>query len=218
MLHNCALRVKSHFPDVDFVIASVKTLSLKNKTRRQLFKDVGFPPCPIVTRWGSWLEAAFYYAQNLPEIRRIVDSIDDDGVIVIKAKESLQSAGLNESLMAISRTYEQLKTLMKKSESSSYTVEEAVNDVSKVDFSTDPCGIKEYIVSRFEKNDILAIKRMENNNISPADYVLLLKCQPTSVSVERSFSMLGKLLTKDRNFSPENVKFYICQMYNRLNE
>ena len=71
---------------------------------------------PAQWRWGSWLESAFYYAQNLPEICRIVKLIDDDGIIVKKAKESLQSAGLNESLTAINRSYGQLKSFWKKSE------------------------------------------------------------------------------------------------------
>ena len=106
---------------------------------------------PVQSRWGSWLEAAFYYALNLPETCRIVESIDDDdGVIVKKAKESLQSAGLiNESLTAISRLYGHLKRFWKKSEYSSYTVEETIENIGKIDFLTDPREIKEYIDTRF---------------------------------------------------------------------
>ena len=46
---------------------------------------------------------------------------------------------------------------------------------------------------------------MEKQDISPAMYHMLQNSRPTSASVERSFSMLKKLLTKDRSFNVENV-------------
>ena len=55
---------------------------------------------------------------------------------------------------------------------------------------------------------------MNRQEIAPAVYGLLQECQPTSASVERSFSMLNKLVAKDRNFLSENVKHYICVHYN----
>ena len=50
---------------------------------------------------------------------------------------------------------------------------------------------------------------MERQDISPAVYHMLQNSQPTSASVERSFSMLKKLLAKDRNFKVENVRHYM---------
>ena len=44
---------------------------------------------------------------------------------------------------------------------------------------------------------------MERQDISPAVYHMLENSQPTSASVERSFSMLQKLLAKERNFKVE---------------
>ena len=35
----------------------------------------GIPSEPALTRWGTWLEAANYYAENLVQVRRIVNSI-----------------------------------------------------------------------------------------------------------------------------------------------
>jgi len=45
---------------------------------------------------------------------------------------------------------------------------------------------------------------MARLNISPELHGKLLNCQATSYSVERSFSMLRKLLAK-QNFWPDNV-------------
>ena len=35
ILHNCAMKIKSHFEDVDQLIAKVKAVTIKNKTDRQ---------------------------------------------------------------------------------------------------------------------------------------------------------------------------------------
>ena len=50
-----------------------------------------------------------------------------------------------------------------------------------------------------------AIMEMSRSEISPDNYVALQSCQSTSTSVERSFSILKKLLSKDRNFLPQYV-------------
>ena len=55
---------------------------------------------------------------------------------------------------------------------------------------------------------------MKNQNISSYVNVLLRKCPPTSVDIERFFSQLGKLLQKDPNFNTENIEKYICVLYN----
>ena len=47
---------------------------------------------------------------------------------------------------------------------------------------------------------------MERPDVSLAVYNLYQYSQPTTASVERSFSMLRKLLAKARNFKVENVK------------
>ena len=39
-------------------------------------------------------------------------------------------------------------------------------------------------------------------------------CPPTSISVEQGFSMLSKLLTKDRNFDKNNIFDYIFCYFN----
>ena len=48
----------------------------------------------------------------------------------------------------------------------------------------------------------------------PTCYAQLQNAQPTSAAVEKSFSVLSKLLRKDRNFDIKNVKKYMMQYYN----
>ena len=60
-----------------------------------------------------------------------------------------------------------------------------------------------------QNNDISEIINMERQDISPAVYHMLQNSQSTFASVERSFSMLKKLLASDRNFKVENVRQYM---------
>ena len=51
--------------------------------------------------------------------------------------------------------------------------------------------------------------------IDPRSCALLQKAQPTYAAVERSFSMLSKLLRNDRSFDVKNVKKYMMLYYNK---
>ena len=50
LLHNCVMKIKSHFEDVDQLIAKVKAVTIKNKTRQAKFSAIGYPPQPVPTR------------------------------------------------------------------------------------------------------------------------------------------------------------------------
>ena len=50
LLHNCAMKIKSHFQDVDQLIAKVKLVTVKNTTRQVRFATIGHPPQPVLTR------------------------------------------------------------------------------------------------------------------------------------------------------------------------
>lgn len=214
LLHNCAMKIRGFYKEVDFLIAQVKASTVKSKQRRSLFAEIGYPPQTIVTRWASWLQAAFYYAEHLPAVRRIVEGYDDDGILVQRAKESVEDSCLPRDLLTLKRNYTCIADLVKRIESSRFTCEEAARKLAELDFGNDPCGISDYIGKRLENNDLLSIVNMTNDEVSPATYNLLQKCQPTTAAVERSFSMLNKLLAKDRNFSPSNVKKYLIKYLN----
>ena len=76
------MKIKSHFKDVDQLIAKVKAVSNKNKTRQAKFSAIGYPSQPVATRWGSWLNAALYYAKNLPEVKTMKESFVGSGILV----------------------------------------------------------------------------------------------------------------------------------------
>ena len=57
--------------------------------------------------------------------------------------------------------------------------------------------------------------RNDRANISPELYAKLLNCQAFSSSVGRSFSMLLKLLSNDRHYSPDNIWKYLALYVNK---
>ena len=105
-LHNCTMKIKSHIEDVDQLIAKVKAVPIKNKSRHAKFSAIGYPPQPVLTKWGSWLNAALYYAKNLPEVKAIVESFVGSGILVTQAKVGLQKSGLAGQLLKIKDQYE----------------------------------------------------------------------------------------------------------------
>ena len=100
-------------------------------------------------------------------------------------------------------------------EGSACTITKAYGLLKNMQFNDDPCAIKDYINKRLSNSNLETIINCTNLTIDPTSYALLQKAQPTTAAVERSFSMLNKLLRKDRNFDVKNVKKYMMLYYNK---
>ena len=55
LLHNCAMRVRAYFKNIDEVVATIKAATIKNKDRKNDFHETGLPspPDPVITRWAT---------------------------------------------------------------------------------------------------------------------------------------------------------------------
>ena len=137
-----------------------------------------------------------------------IERIENDGKIDENVKAAVLNEDLRRDLMKIQSQYKCLIDLIDKCESRTYSINKAYIDIQGTDFGDDTCRIKQYLQKRFEKNEIISIIEMDNEDISPEVYAFLLQCPSTSVEVERSFSMLKKLLAKDRTFRDDNIKYY----------
>jgi hypothetical protein len=74
-LHRVAEEVPGSYPEVDKLIANGKKIFIKSLLRVQKFKEeaptLPLPPKPIVTRWGTWIDAVNYHCTNYSEIEKI---------------------------------------------------------------------------------------------------------------------------------------------------
>ena len=100
-------------------------------------------------------------------------------------------------------------------EESDCTITKAYGLLKNMQFDDDPCAIKNHIKKRLSNSDLETIINCTNLTVDPASYALLQKAQSTSAAVERSSSMLSKLLRKDRNSDVKNVKKYMMLYYNK---
>ena len=130
---------------MDQLIAKVKAVTIKNKTRQEKFSAIGCSPQPVPTRWGNWLNAALYYAKNLLKVEAIVESFVGSGTSVTQAKVSLQKSGLAGHLLKIIGQYKCQVKLIEKMESAKYTIREAVQAIQELDFGGDNCNINQYV-------------------------------------------------------------------------
>lgn len=71
--------VRENYETVDALISNVKKVFLQSPTRIKTFKsiapDLKLPPQPVLTRWGTWIEIAMYYSENLKLIRFVLNEI-----------------------------------------------------------------------------------------------------------------------------------------------
>lgn len=44
LVHNCAERVRNNFSNIDSLVASIKAAVVKNKDRKEMFAEIGYPP------------------------------------------------------------------------------------------------------------------------------------------------------------------------------
>lgn len=215
LFHNACLKIKSFFPEVDNLIATVKAATRKNRTRREMFRQrkIPIPPAPVVVRWGTWLKAALYYATHFTVVREIFSSISG-GKLVTKAKEALADPKVFESLISISGQYQKLESVFDDHINDAFTIKKAYRILEEFEFAEDSCNIKRYLSKRMRKNGLAAIMLRELSDVSPRTYTKLERCPATSIAVERSFSMLKKLNAHDRNFKEGNIENYLICKYN----
>ena len=85
----------------------------------------------------------------------------------------------------------------------------------ELQFDNGPCHIRDHLNRRLADSDLEKIVNFFCPTISPATEELLLKAQPPSAAVERSFSILKKVLRSDRPFEAINVKKCLMLCYNQ---
>ena len=134
----------------------------------------------------------------------------------VKPGELPFTGRLIHDLTAIYSCYRDLVQMVEKISASNYSIFKAVIDVQKLAFGEDPCNIKTNVSEMLQKNDSLEILNPGMDvNVNLSVLALLKNCQQTTNSVERSFSLLNKMLRNDRNFLPGNVGKYFILLFNK---
>ena len=146
-----------------------------------------------------------YYLRNLVAVKEIIETITESGNLINNVMSAINDSMIFEDLFYIHESYSSLVEVLNEFEDGKHTVESYYIRLKDINFNRDPTELKLYLEKRLKANLISSILNFDKINVSPAEYVALRKCNPTSVAVERSFLTLGKFLAKDRNLKKYTV-------------
>jgi len=232
-LHRICEKIRSLFPEVDHMIASMKKVFRKSPSRILMFREtepnLTLPPRPILTRWGTWIEAVRYYANNFETIENILNKITAEDSAAFEIARNLicnSKTKLKKDLVYISSNYQFLCGSISKLESVGLSlssqiaiVDEAIKNINNV---IGPTGdlIKEKMTDVIRKNSSFDILKtfanifIGNQTTSTVKHqytnteVMAFKFAPiTSVDIERTFSMYKHFLRSNRqSFTFDNLR------------
>lgn len=240
-LHRVAEEVRASSKAVDKLISDVKKVFLKAPSRIVLFKEkqpnLPLPPSPVVTRWGTWINAAIYYAENFEAIKEIVDTFDaDDAACIEAAQNDFKTTGIQEQLAHIASNFACLADAIKKLEAKGSSIVEAMDVVedlrnklqSSEKSSMTQIRAAQKLLALVKKNpgysslkqicDILSGKDSSMKDLhipySVHDITLFKYAPIVSCDVERSFSRYKSVLQDNRlSFEIKNLAMYmICHL------
>jgi hypothetical protein len=240
-LNRVAETIRLQFPLVNTLISQGKKIFLKAPLRVQIFKEkmpgIPLPPQPVLTRWGTWLDAAMYYADNFEGFKEVVLDFSESTSQSIKDCQTvLKNQEIKQNLAFLKANYKFVSTTIKKLESTGLTLVEAVEIINnfQIAVSRVPGRVGKIVTTKL--NEVLSkntgYKVLENiSNIFKGDIVenfevevslvAKFKYAPlTSVDVERSFSHFKNLLSdRRRSFSVQNIeKHLIIACYKNKSE
>ncbi|KAJ4445918.1 hypothetical protein ANN_12604 [Periplaneta americana] len=56
---------------------------------KEMYPEIPLPPKPILTRWGTWLEAVEYYAEHIDSINNVLLALDSEDAVSIDTAKTV---------------------------------------------------------------------------------------------------------------------------------
>uniref|UniRef100_T1HN52 Calponin-homology (CH) domain-containing protein n=1 Tax=Rhodnius prolixus TaxID=13249 RepID=T1HN52_RHOPR len=133
---------------------------------KDLYPDLCLPPEPILTRWGTWLEAAQYYYENYNKIKNVLSHLEDEAVAINTAKSLFEKPNLRNDLAFISDNCVFLAQAITQLESQNVRLTENVSNVKKVIEKVEGIpGSQKITKVKKEKCDFLCCKSSRHRSI-----------------------------------------------------
>ncbi|KAL4154033.1 hypothetical protein QTP88_001866 [Uroleucon formosanum] len=108
----------------------------KAPSRVQIFKEhapnILLPPQPVLTRWGTWLTAAFYYCEHFGTIKNIITKLDkNDATSIKKVIDLIADPDLELNLVFIKSYFGSLPNSITRLESSNICLADSIGIVEE---------------------------------------------------------------------------------------
>lgn len=190
------------------------------------------PPEPIITRWGTWLEACEYYAENFEPVKLAIDGLDENDAESIRdAKKILSSPDILQNQLAfIKANFMCIVSGIKILETKGLELKEYLNVIENVRLTLNSLDKPDY-KEKFKRillrnvgfDSLMQLKDILYGNplnesarteyvkaLSPSIIAMFKYSVVTSVDVERSFSTYKSVLTeKRRSLTFEHFKQHL---------
>lgn len=137
-VHRVAEEVRNTFGNVNKLISSTKKVFLKAPIRIQFYKEklpgVPLPPEPIITRWGTWLEAVLFYSQHFDQIKEVVEELDsNDASSIGESKEAIQDESIRKNIAIITTHFSHVPACIEKLETRNLTLSEQLDIITDLE-------------------------------------------------------------------------------------
>lgn len=236
-LHRVAEAVRASSKNVNNLVSSVRKVFVKAPTRVELYKSMNpelkLPPEPVLTRWGTWLTAVSFHADNFKAITSVIERLDEDSAAITKAKETARDPQLGQELAFIKTNFGTIPKAIESLEKRDLPPQEAIQIVQTVQQDLEGSkgavadAVKEKLSLVLQKNPgfkrmceitkVLSGEQAKEALDIPPDLLAAYKYAPTtSVEVERTFSVFKHVLSDHRRkLTPENLEKMLVIQCNR---
>lgn len=236
-LNLIAEKVRDSFPELNSLVNQGKKIFLKAPSRVVVYKElmeVALPPTPVLTRWGTWLSAALFYAEHWNKYTEVIRKLEkneaDCAQSLDKVAKLIENVELRKSLTFVKTHCAFLVESLKKLEKQGMPLYESISIIEEAEMNIDsiPGVVGKLLKTKkdavLEKNQGFRKLRSINQiflgngddktiNEDSWDPQLLssFKFAPiTSVDVERSFSTYKSILSDRRhNLTEDNLEKYL---------
>jgi hypothetical protein len=215
------------------LIANTKAVFSKSPKRIHEFHrqcpGISEPPQPILTRWGTWLKAAFYYFHHFQKIKPVVLQFDPKESVVIKeSQKNFQDAEVEADLQTIYKNYKGVLEAIEKLQNPSMSLGEALQilDTVYTQLNALSDSKNKSVIAKFKSvltkdSDFTTLRQIYSDSApthplnSLKDYFMYANL--TSLDVERSFSAYKNIFSSRRtHFSETSVETYLMlQVFQR---
>ena len=207
------------FPKANSLITEMKRVLIKAPSRKKAWKaktKLPLPPVAVVTRWGSWLTTAIFYAKNIDTVISFIKSFES--TTESAALERLKNQDADCLRMELDKllVFAPLPLLIKQLETNGLEMQEQmkilkrVTDIVKVSAKS---RLENKLKSSLEKNPHLL--NFTANQYNPGHFASRKYSPLTSVHVERSFSQYKSMLRDNRkSMTQETIKAQMILQYN----
>ncbi|KAL4103450.1 hypothetical protein QTP88_018827 [Uroleucon formosanum] len=127
--------IKALYSKMEHVTCLAHGLHRVAEEHLQEFKSMSptipLPPQPILTRWGTWIEASVYYCDHFQFIKTVIDAFEENDAIAIKkAQRFMADKEIEANLIFIKANYGNIPSSITRLEASGISLTEAIGIVN----------------------------------------------------------------------------------------